>query len=125
MNQTDAEHRRTVRSFVSSQLRMRKSPQQIEEALIARGVESNEARRLIHSALEDQQQTHETATHGGQTAMVAGGILFAIGAGVTFFTYQMATENPEGGHYVIAYGAIIGGAAMFFRGLAQRMGTRR
>jgi peptidoglycan biosynthesis protein MviN/MurJ (putative lipid II flippase) len=44
------------------------------------------------------------------------GLVWLIGGSlVTFVTYQ----SPANGHYVLAYGAIIGGALQFIVGLYQ------
>ena len=55
--------------------------------------------------------------------MWQGVIWFFGGLAVTLFTYFAAISSPYGGHYVIAYGAIIFGIAQFFRGRAAAGGT--
>jgi hypothetical protein len=51
------------------------------------------------------------------------GILWLIGGlMVTVFSYFTAVNSPYGGHYVVAYGAIIFGIAQFFRGRAAVSG---
>ena len=48
--------------------------------------------------------------------LVVGGLIFAVGLLVTIGSYSAASG---GGHYVVAYGAIIVGAIQFFVGLVQ------
>lgn len=55
--------------------------------------------------------------HSGKTDMIIGAVICLIGIAVTFFTYTSAANNPGGGTYVVAWGAIIFGAIRFFRGL--------
>jgi len=54
----------------------------------------------------------------GQRNILIGGIVFVIGVVVTAATLA-ASSGPEGGRYVIAWGAIVFGAIQFFRGLSQ------
>lgn len=48
--------------------------------------------------------------------MLTGGIIFAAGFIITFWTYSSALN---GGTYVVAWGAIIFGAIRFFRGMSN------
>lgn len=59
----------------------------------------------------------------GEKLMRQGIIWFVGGLAVTLFSYLAAISSPYGGHYVIAYGAIIFGIAQFFRGRAAASGT--
>ncbi len=54
----------------------------------------------------------------GQKLMRKGIIWFVGGSAVTLFSYLAAISSPYGGHYVIAYGAIIFGIVQFFQGRA-------
>ncbi len=56
----------------------------------------------------------------GEKNMVTGLGVAALGAVVTAATYEMASG---GGVYVVAYGAIIGGAIQFIIGLVQFIGS--
>jgi hypothetical protein len=49
--------------------------------------------------------------------MIYGGLWAVGGTVVTVWTYASASDG--GGHYVVAWGAIIFGAIQFFRGLSQ------
>src|SRR5215470_9800464 len=59
----------------------------------------------------------------GEQLMRRGVIWFAGGLAVTVLSYSAAIRSPYGGHYIVAYGAIIYGLAQFFRGRAAAMGT--
>jgi hypothetical protein len=55
------------------------------------------------------------ARKSGRQAMIAGGALFTVGLLITVVTYRMA--STEGGSYLVSYGPMIGGLALFVRGL--------
>jgi len=55
--------------------------------------------------------------------MVHGALWCGGGLLVTAITYGAAVGSPGGGHYIIAWGAIVFGAVQFFRGYARRSGT--
>jgi hypothetical protein len=59
----------------------------------------------------------------GQRLMQRGILWFVGGLVVTVFSYAAAVHSPYGGHYVIAYGAVIYGLAQYFRGRAAARGT--
>jgi hypothetical protein len=54
--------------------------------------------------------------------MLHGAVWFFGGIVVTLFSYVAAVSSPGGGHYGIAYGAIIFGIVQFFRGRAAATG---
>jgi hypothetical protein len=58
----------------------------------------------------------------GERLMLQGIFWLIGGLAVTVFSYFTAVSSPYGGHYVIAYGAIIFGIAQFFRGRAAISG---
>lgn len=59
----------------------------------------------------------------GNQLMIRGALWFIGGTGVTLLSYSAASSGPYGGHYVIAFGAIIFGLAQLFRGLSAASGT--
>lgn len=63
-----------------------------------------------------------TGEGGGGGLMVLGLILVIVGIAITVITKDNATRRG-GGTYVVAYGPMIWGAVMFFRGLV-RLGNR-
>jgi hypothetical protein len=125
MSPSDAQQQRVIRSFVSSQLRMRKLPRQIEEALVERGLDREGARKLVRESMQSRQQTQQAVSRGGWVSMLFGGVLLLIGVGVLLTTYQMAASDPGGGTYLIPRAALAGGAVFFFGGLFQVLRARR
>ena len=59
---------------------------------------------------------------GGGALMALGIVLVIVGIAITVITKDNATRRG-GGTYVVAYGPMIWGAVMFFRGLV-RLGNR-
>src|SRR6185295_15854679 len=55
--------------------------------------------------------------------MIVGALWCGGGLLVTFLTYGAATSDPNGGTYVVAWGAIVFGAIQFFRGLVASNAT--
>jgi hypothetical protein len=55
-----------------------------------------------------------------QAQMVYGALWCVGGTLVTLFTYMAAASDPYGGHYIIAWGAIVFGAVRFFQGLCRK-----
>ncbi len=51
-----------------------------------------------------------------------GALWFFGGTAVTLFSYLAAVNSPYGGHYVIAWGAIVFGAMRFCQGRAAAVG---
>jgi hypothetical protein len=74
-------------------------------------------------------QTPQAQTAGdprrarGERLVLYGVLWFVGGVAVTLISYAAAVSSPFGGHYVIAYGAIILGIVQFFRGRAAAAGT--
>jgi hypothetical protein len=59
----------------------------------------------------------------GQNLIWQGSFWLIAGIAVTVLSFSAAISSPYGGHYVIAYGAIIFGLAQLFRGLTAAGGT--
>ena len=55
----------------------------------------------------------------GRRNMLVGGLWFLGGALVTGLSLAAASSRPDGGRYYLAIGALVFGAAQFFKGLAQ------
>jgi hypothetical protein len=53
--------------------------------------------------------------------MIIGGLVCALGLVITLGTLA-AASGPQGGGYVVAWGAIVFGAIQFFRGASQMGG---
>jgi hypothetical protein len=68
---------------------------------------------------EPSAPTPDSAAHDAANKnMLVGGLWCLGGILVTAATYGAASNNPNGGSYVVAWGAIIFGAMQFFRGLS-------
>jgi hypothetical protein len=73
------------------------------------------------SYISPKERIHSQKTAANKLVTV-GMLILAVGAGITIFTYIEAAQSSGEGHYVIAYGAIIGGASMVIRGWAAAKG---
>jgi SH3-like domain-containing protein len=58
----------------------------------------------------------ETTKAAGRKIMLMGAVWFVVGAAVTAFSLAMAAQ---GGTYIVAGGAVLGGIIQFFKGLHQ------
>ena len=82
----------------------------------------------VANRMKDRQQGDYGTPYQGSSDSGGGGlialgiILVVVGIAITVITKDHATRQG-GGTYVVAYGPIIWGAVMFFRGLA-RLGSR-
>lgn len=52
----------------------------------------------------------------GRANMIIGGLICVVGLIVTLGTYNIASP---GGHFIVAWGAIVFGAIQFFRGVSE------
>jgi len=55
----------------------------------------------------------------GLRNMAVGGLIFVLGTGVTVVSFAAASSSPGGGHYVLAWGAILFGGYRFLRGMVM------
>lgn len=60
--------------------------------------------------------TSTQAVVPGRSNMIIGGLICVVGLIVTFGTYNIAAP---GGHFIVAWGAIVFGAIQFFRGVSE------
>lgn len=67
--------------------------------------------------MEDHPQVSRRAV--AESRMLVGALWFIGGVLVTAFSYSSAANNPAGGSYIIAYGAIIFGVIKFIQGYAS------
>lgn len=89
----------------------KKSPAEIRQALIEKGMDGNSADLLISNlSYELNNEKKESAMRN----MRQGGLWCVGGILVTVITYSAASG---GGTYVVAWGAILFGAIQFFKGL--------
>jgi hypothetical protein len=101
-------------SYAKDVLRQGMQPAAVEEVLRSQGFDAASASAIVQRA---NQMKNERRT-AGMRGMIIGGVVCAIGTVITIASYT-AAEEGGGGHYVIAWGAIIFGAIRFFRGLIQ------
>ncbi len=62
------------------------------------------------------------AKKSGTGDMVIGGLVCVIGIVITVASYTSASNDPHGGTYVVAWGAILFGGIQFCRGIYLAMG---
>jgi hypothetical protein len=88
----------------------------IERSLADHGYDAQTARMVVSDLAAAVAEAKRKA---GRKNMLYGALWCIGGTAVTAATYQAAATSPGGGHYVVAWGAILFGAIQFFRGLAQ------
>lgn len=66
-----------------------------------------------------------SAPRAGLRDMCVGAAWAVGGIVVTAITYARAASSSGGGHYFVAWGAILFGALQFFRGLVALVGSRQ
>ncbi|MBL8796586.1 MAG: hypothetical protein JNM56_21980 [Planctomycetia bacterium] len=76
----------------------------------------NSSRRTLSEGIDELER--EAVREAGQRNMLYGALWFIGGLLVTAATFSFAT-GAGGGTYVVAWGAMLGGAIQFFRGLSQ------
>lgn len=107
-------------------------PLAVRQRLTALGLSEVEAERMVTRLLTDQtidaparprgkeidHLEREAMREAGQRNMLYGALWFIGGLLVTAATFSFA-QGAGGGTYVVAWGAMLGGAIQFFRGLSQ------
>jgi hypothetical protein len=91
--------------------------EEVEAALIARGVNQKAAASVVINTLKIRADTRASSGDGMKN-MLSGGIVCGLGLTITIGTYLLAAN---GGIYVVAWGAILVGGIQFVRGLMERM----
>src|SRR5579859_1161808 len=82
----------------------------------ALGTAPNNVKAGLTAEIEDPRRVQ------GKKRMVSGALWFFGGSAVTLVSYLAAVSSPYGGHYVIAWGAVVFGAIRFFQGRAAAAG---
>lgn len=95
-----------------------KSHNETHSILIEHGLDKESATNIV-SAVQNRIEEHKQDEYtlkqeAARKDMVRGGLWCGLGIVVTIGSYAMASG---GGHYVVAWGAIIFGGIQFFRGL--------
>ncbi|MGC4103782.1 hypothetical protein [Ferruginibacter sp.] len=91
-----------------------KTAWETRQSLVEQGLNENAAQTVVDN-IDDQIKAAKRKR--GNKDMLYGGLWCAGGTIITIATYSAASEG--GGHYVVAWGAIIFGAIQFFRGVAN------
>jgi|JI10StandDraft_1071094.scaffolds.fasta_scaffold150324_2 hypothetical protein len=94
-----------------------KSRAEVIKELLSYGMTDEAAEAIANKGQEIKSA--EARKSGGTTMMIGAGIC-VVGLAITLGTHEAAASNG-GGHYVIAYGAILGGAWVFLKGLWRSM----
>lgn len=89
---------------------------QVEQALLEKGLDAESAKIVTTNVLKMRSDAISAA---GKKNMLYGLLWCIGGAIVTAATYQMAANSPNGGSYVVTWGAIVFGGIQFLRGAAQ------
>jgi hypothetical protein len=93
-----------------------KTRKQVEADLKAQGIDEESASFVTNKIFRVQANAYMAS---GAKAMLSGVLICVIGIAVTAATYGIASSGSGGGHYVIAYGAVLVGAFQLLRGLFQ------
>ena len=77
--------------------------------------------KLVMPVASEPTFCPEASSHESKSLehMRGGAVICALGLVVTGGSYLMASADPNGGSYFLAYGAIIGGAVTFLRGFLR------
>ena len=110
---TSKEYIQAVFEVAGRLMRQKKSREQIVQALANHGVDRTVAQGVIDKLEASSAQGRASV---GRRNMLFGALWFIGGTVVTLATYEHASD---GGSYIIAYGAIIGGLVQFFMGCIQ------
>jgi hypothetical protein len=100
-------------SYAKDVLRQGMPPAAVDEVLRSQGFDAATASGIVQRA----NQTKNERSAAGKRRMIMGAVVCVIGTVITVASYSAAEEG--GGHYVVAWGAIVFGAIQFFRGLIQ------
>lgn len=110
---------RAVYEFAAERMRAGVGEGQIEQELVDKGLQPQDAKTVVQNLADARSAAVRSAA---KKNMLFGALWCIGGTVITVWTYQAAANNPGGGSYVVAWGAIIFGAIQFFRGLMQSAG---
>ena len=101
--------------FAAKQIVQGAKPCAVESSLIEQGLDAETAATIVKNVRHAKARALRTA---GLKSMFCGALCCVFGIAVTAITLQMAS-GPEGGHYVVAWGAIFFGGIQCLRGMIQ------
>lgn len=102
-----------VYRFAAEQLGEGKAPQQVRALLVERGLSDEIAETVVSRLKTLRDEAMGDAYKASGRKNMGLGAAWCIGGTVL----TMATMGDSGGHYVLFYGAIIGGAIQFIFGV--------
>ena len=108
-----------LQSYVVGLLRIQKSQQEIEEELLALGIDRETSAAMVRNALDDQW--HHDGGGGpahrqvGPRHMIAGLLLILLGGGASLASYYAVFDLGTNTAYLF-YGAIVAGLIDFLYG---------
>jgi len=112
-NYTQEEIVQAVYDYAASELMAGKSREQVESALVEKGMDAEDARLVLTHVSQAIAKGHRK---GGWKNMIVGALCCGVGIAITAATYTAAAEGET---YVVAYGAIIFGGIQSLMGLGQ------
>ncbi len=109
--------------FTAEQLHQGRSSAGVERKLVERGVEPAAAKSIVANlkaarANAIREARSEAYAKVGTRAVIVGGLWFLGGVTVTLLTYDAAVNSPQGGGFLVAWGAILYGGLRLVRGIA-------
>lgn len=102
-------------TFAAEEMRAGKNREQVEMALMEKGVDRDSATTIAGNLFQYRAQL---ARQSAFKNIIAGALWCVGGIAVTAVTYNMASSGG-GGRYVIAWGAVVFGGLQFMAGLLQ------
>ena len=103
-----------IYNFAANEMASGVSPKLVEKKLMEQGLEAETAAMIVKNLKQARAKIYREA---GLKNMVVGALWCVGGIAVTALTYQMASGS--GGHYVVAWGAVVFGGLQCVRGLFQ------
>lgn len=117
---TEEEVVQAIYKFAATQMRDGVPNTEVRQSLVDEGLDEESAAVVVSNLA---QMKSEAMALAGKKNMAFGALWFIGGSVVTAATYGAASSNPNGGSYVVAWGAIVFGTLQFLRGLMQFAAT--
>lgn len=88
-----------------------------DSSIVAELVKAGCPEDVARLSLADERRKRRVQAQAQARGLIKGGaIIAAIGIFITASTYLSATRTPEGGTYLVAWGAIVAGIVQMIRG---------
>ena len=112
-----------MRNYALSLLRAGRQPEEVRVKLRERGLSEDATRAVLSRLVIPPPRVDENAFRDAAKKHMLYGALWCVGGIIlTAGTYQAASNDPHGGSYMIAWGAIAFGFIDFLRGLFAYLG---